>query len=120
MSSYVQNTLKKLRQKLKVSPQYSLCHHNSSNYTKQNTQQYATTPDTSPYMFATETIHIQSILGYFLYYIRALDDTIISALNAIDTQQALPTRQQKDNSRQFIDYSSTYYQIYTYATMYQT
>ena len=39
-----------------------------------------------------ETITVQSITGSILYYARAVDPTMLPALNDIATQQAKPTQ----------------------------
>ena len=48
--------------------QYSPHEHVPIQYGKKGTWQYATSPDSSPYLPKKETTHIQSVAGTFLYY----------------------------------------------------
>jgi len=51
---------------------------------------------------------IQQIIGAFLYYGRAVDLTILKALNSLSTQQAVPTEQTERYVKQFLDYLATH------------
>ena len=46
-------------------------------------QQSATAEDTSPFLSNKETKYVQQVVGTFLYYTRALDSTMLPALNTI-------------------------------------
>ena len=48
--------------------------------------------------------YVQQVLGSFLYYARAIDMTILLALNDIATQQAKPTESTMKRVRQLLDY----------------
>jgi hypothetical protein len=69
--------------------------------------QYATT-DQSPALNAKETQQIQAIAGTFLYYARAVDSTILVALNEIANQQAKPTMLTRAACDMLLDYLSTH------------
>ena len=62
-----------------------------------NTRQYPTAPDTTQLLNPKDTKYIQSVTGSFLYYGRALDRTILPALNEIASEQAQPTQNQWKN-----------------------
>jgi hypothetical protein len=47
--------------------------------------------DTSPQLDKKGTQHVQAVSGTFLYYARAVDPTILVALNKISNNQAKPT-----------------------------
>ena len=47
--------------------------------------------DTSPKLSASETKVIESIVGSFVYYGRAVGQTILTALSEIGMQQSKPT-----------------------------
>ncbi len=49
--------------------------------------------------------YIQSVTGTLLYYSRAVDSTMLVALNAITTQQASPTQKTMERVKQLLDYS---------------
>ena len=85
MSGYLKKKLERLQHVPKVSPQCSQHVHIPIQYTTKNTQQYATVPDTSPLLGPKQENHIQSVTGSLLYYGRALDHTILPALNKIAT-----------------------------------
>ena len=69
---------------------------------------YATAPDTSPYLSPTETKNIQSVTGSHLYYGRAIDYSILPALNEIASEQAQPTQKTKQKAQRLMDYVNTY------------
>ncbi len=60
--------------------------------------QYATDPDTSQRVSPKETQRVQSIAGTFLYYSRAIDPTMIVALNEIASVQSKPTQKTIKNA----------------------
>ena len=62
----------------------------------------------SPLLKKSETKTIQSITGSLLYHARALDSTMLPALNEISSTQAKPTTYTKDEYQQILDYSATY------------
>ena len=51
---------------------------------------------------------VQSIVGTFLYYARAVDPTILPAINDIASAQAQPTQQTNDKVTMLLDYMFTY------------
>jgi hypothetical protein len=51
---------------------------------------------------------IQQIVGSFLHYGRAIDITILKALNTLATQQAKPTITTEKHVKQFLDYCATH------------
>ena len=72
--------------------QYSHHEHHPINWTKRGETQYAREEDTSPFLSPKETIYVQSVVGTFLYYARAIYSTMLPALNQIGAQQAQPTQ----------------------------
>ena len=51
--------------------------------------------------------YIQAVTGTLLYYSRAVDPTILVALNAIATQQAAPTTKTMERVQQLLDYCAS-------------
>jgi hypothetical protein len=51
---------------------------------------------------------IQQILGTFLFYARAVDGTMLTALSSIATAQANPTEATMKKAEQFLDYAATH------------
>jgi hypothetical protein len=70
--------------------------------------QFAPPIDDSPSLNPTETKRIQAIVGSLLYYARAVDPTMLPALNEIGTQQSAPTESTKAKANMLLDYASTY------------
>ena len=68
----------------------------------------APTQDTTDPLPLHETKTIQRIVGSFLYYGRAVDNTLHTALNDIATSQASPTRKTKDATLMLMDYLHTH------------
>ena len=67
-----------------------------------------TTIDDSPTLSPLETRHIQRVVGSFLYYARAVDNTIHPALNEIGSTQAKPTQATKDSTNMLMEYIYTH------------
>ena len=51
--------------------------------------------------------YIQAVTGTLLYYSRAVDPTMLVALNAIATQQASPTQKTMERIKQLLDYCAS-------------
>ncbi len=48
------------------------------------------------------------MIGTFLYYGRAVDSTMLTALSAIASAQAKPTEETMTRCKQFLDYTATH------------
>ena len=70
--------------------------------------QFAKDPDTSEKINANGTRRIQQINGTSLYYGRAIDPTILVALNEISTQQSSPTTKTTKKTAMLMDYLCTF------------
>ena len=64
--------------------------------------------DTSPPLTSDDKKFIQEVTGTFLYYARAVDPTMLTALSTIATQQSSPTEQTMQKVKQFLDDASTH------------
>ncbi len=51
--------------------------------------------------------YIQAVMGTLLYYSRAVDPTMLVALNVIVTQQASPTQRTMERVKQLLDYCAS-------------
>eukprot|EP00804_Cyclotella_cryptica_P000231 CCRYP_016185-RA/>CCRYP_016185-RA protein AED:0.45 eAED:0.45 QI:0/0/0/1/1/1/2/0/251 len=65
-------------------------------------------PDDTAPLDANEIKWIQRVVGSFLYYARAIDATILMALNATANEQKAPTQRTKERVLQFLDYMATH------------
>ena len=70
--------------------------------------QYAPDDDTSQLATKEEKTFIQQVVETFLYYGRAVDGTMLTALSAIASEQALPTENTIRKTRKFMDYAATH------------
>ena len=89
---YIKKALDKLQHILQTYPQYSPHYCPKANWTQKGEQQYVMQEDTSPLLSGENTKYIQQVVGTFLYYARALDCTMLPAVNTISTQQAMLTQ----------------------------
>ena len=70
--------------------------------------QYAKTADDSPLLDKKAKKKVQSIIGSFLYYARAVDETMLKALNTLSTQQKDPTERTLSALIKFMNYAATH------------
>ena len=108
MPGYIKKLLKKLQHFMKKNPQYTPFPVAPYKPPKKGQRQYAPQPDTSTKLDDSETTYIQSIVGSLLYYARAIDSTILPALNTISKSQASPTALTKLQCNLLLDYCATY------------
>eukprot|EP00957_Ditylum_brightwellii_P204399 15339093-Ditylum_brightwellii.AAC.1 len=87
---YSASTDKVLTSSTKVS---SLCPHKWNRPAYGAKTQYALEPDTSQCLDDKGKRHVQSVVGTFLFYGRAVEPTILPTLNELRTQQLVPTEQ---------------------------
>ena len=64
--------------------------------------------DASPPIDGTKTKRIQQVIGVFLYYARAVDESMLCALNKLASRQADPTEELERDVNRFLQYSATY------------
>jgi hypothetical protein len=101
MPKYVMKQLTRYAHPAPVKPHHCPFSPNPITYGKDN---QATTPaDDSPLLDDTGKKRIEQVVGSFLYYVRAIDVTILMALSDIATQQAAPTENIKKQGNQFLD-----------------
>ena len=65
-----------------------------------------------PLLNLKDTKYIQSVIGIFLYYGWALDNTILPALNEIASEQSKLTKSTMNKAQWLIDYATTYPDAY--------
>ena len=70
--------------------------------------QLTATPDTSPKLDKKGTKDVQSIVGSFLYFGRAIDSTMLVALNEIAAYQSSPMQFISSKCNQLLDYVATF------------
>ena len=112
MPRYVEKFLKKCQHFSPFTLQHAPHQWNRPNYGAQI--QFATQPDSSPPLNKKKTQHVQSVVGLFLYYGRAIDFTMLVALNKIAAHQAHPTQFFLTKCDQLLNYASTYPNVKLY------
>ena len=70
--------------------------------------QYTPAPDISPKLDAKTTTRVQAILGSLLYYARAIEHTMLPALNELSTEQASPTNKTLKKLEHLVEYVVTH------------
>ena len=58
--------------------------------------------DTTAIIDAKKQKRIENIIGTFLYYVRAIDSTMIKALNSLSIQQSKPTVTMEKQTNHFL------------------
>ena len=106
MPDYVSKALIKLGHIPSTTPQHSPHRWVPITYGKKI--QNAPVEDTSPLLPEMQIRHIQRIVGSFLYYARAIDNTIHPALNSLGSTQAQPTQQTNNDANMLMDYLNTH------------
>ena len=106
MKHYVIKALQKLQHTFPKRPQYAP-HKWTVPIYGQN-RQYAPDPDTSALLPQKDIKRVQRVVGSFLYYARAVDNTILPALNEISATQSKPTLLTNEKINMLLDYLSTY------------
>ena len=106
MPKYVQKTLKKLNYEKGKHNQYAPHKWTVPVYGKK--QQFVTPEDTTKLLDKKGVKYTQRVVGSFLYYGRAVDNTILTALNEISAAQAQPTEKTKEKIQMLLDYLNTY------------
>ncbi len=102
MPGYVQKALERFEHTAPEKPQNQPYPHVKPQYGAK--VQYATDIDNSPAVGEKEKKFIQQVTGTLLYYARAVDPTLLTALSAIASQQSKPTQFTMDRAKQVLDY----------------
>ena len=106
MPKFVEKALQKLQHSPPTKPQHQPHKNVAPIYGQQ--QQFTAPLDESPLLTDRETRHIQSIVGSFLYYARAVDPTILPTINELGLSQSKPTENTRIKANQLLDYLYTH------------
>ena len=108
MPHYISKALKRLNHTPPTFPQHSPHQHFAKRYTPKGTQQFAPPHDSSTLLSPKERRHLQSIVGTLLYYGRAIDYSILPAINDISREQSKATVRTLAKANQVLDYVATH------------
>jgi hypothetical protein len=79
--------------------------------------QYVESQDEPPLLNKEDTKHVQAVMGTLLYYARAVDSTILTALSSLATEQAKPMQKTMEKVNQLLGYCASQEEaIITYNT----
>jgi hypothetical protein len=106
MPAYVAKQLLRYEHPHLTKPQHCPYNPNPNKYGQDN--QATDLIDTSPKLNEANKRCIQQIVGSFLNYAPAVNPTILMALSAIASQQALPTEDTRSRINQFLVYMTTH------------
>ena len=71
-------------------------------------RQFAPSEDTTTFLDKQGIKRVQKVVGSFLYYTRAIDNTITTALNEIALKQSKPTENTNTKIDMLLNYLATY------------
>ena len=106
MPGYISKLRDRLSHPYPPRPQYAPHRWTQPAYGKKT--QFAPEPDLTAWLDQQGTHYVQSTTGSLLYYSRAVDPTLLVALNEIATSQANPTEQTRAKVKWLLDYVATY------------
>ena len=105
MPGYVHSALKKFQHQTPTRPEYAPHKHNAPQYgvPTQMTEPIDQTPQLNP----AGIRFIQQVVGTFLYYARAVDNTMLVALSTLSAEQAHGTENTAKALVKFLNYCAT-------------
>jgi hypothetical protein len=103
---YIDRALQRFKHPPPTRPQHSP--HAWQKPTYGATTQYAPEPDTSPALDASDTHHVQQVLGTLLFYARAVDYSMLPAISTLASQQAHGTKATLEALTQLLNYCATH------------
>ena len=106
MPEHVKEALHQLQHRAPKKPVHAAHQWKVIQYGRNNQQ--PNEDETSPKLGPDGRKHIQRITGKFLYYARAIDHTMLVALNELGRQQANPTEKTLEATTMLLDYAATH------------
>ena len=70
--------------------------------------QYTVADTSETLSAAAEKLRVQEIVGSLLFYARAVDPTMLTAVNAIASEQATPTHAVRNQADRLLAYAASY------------
>ena len=106
MPNYVQKQLVKYRHNAPKRPQY--CPYEPAPVQYGRKSQELPVEEKSKLLDKEGKLRVQQVIGSFLYYARAVDMTMLHALNSIAAESSKPTERTMERVEQLLDYMHTY------------
>ena len=108
MPGYIPKVLEKFQHTRPSQPQHSPYWTPNYSPTRPNQRQFVPDPDTSARLDPQLTTRVQSIVGSLLYYGRAVDNSILPALNTISAHQSCPTQNTLARCHHLLDFVASH------------
>ena len=102
---YVTAALKRFKHEKPSKPQNQPYPHNPKQYGTK--AQYAEPKDNSPLLNKDDKRFVQEVTGTFLFYARAVDPTMLTALSSLASEQCAPTENTMVKCKLFLDYAAS-------------
>jgi hypothetical protein len=106
MPGFIERALQRFNHPLPGRPQHSP--HRAPRPIYGKDQQLTPKPDVTPLLDAADNKRIQEIIGTLLYYARAVDPTMLTALSTLATQQPKGTKQTMMDITHLLNYCATH------------
>ena len=106
MDGYVQKALQRFKHPKPTRPQHAPSKWTAPIYGAK--QQFATAPDTTPLLDDKEVKTLQELIGVFLFYARAVDNTLLVALGSLASAQARGTQATRDAACHLLNYLASH------------
>eukprot|EP00956_Cyclotella_meneghiniana_P027262 scaffold60751_cov36-Cyclotella_meneghiniana.AAC.6 len=102
---YVGAALTRFQHPTPTKPQNQPYPHNPKKYGQK--AQYVEPMDESPLLDKNDKRFVQEVTGTFLFYARAVDATMLTALSSLASEQCSPTERTMEKVKQFLDYAAS-------------
>jgi len=106
MPGYIERALQRFHHPTPSQPEHAPHPWQRPNYGAKT--QYADAPDTAEALNAADTLKIQEVLGTLLFYARAIDSTLLTAIGELATEQAGGTKATMEKLTQLLNYCATH------------
>ena len=105
MPGYIDRALQRFKHDAPSKPEHSPHPWQRPNYGAKT--QFATLPDASPSLDAADKTRILEVLGTLLFYARAIDSTMLTAIGELATEQSQGTKHTMEKLAQLLNYCAS-------------
>jgi hypothetical protein len=106
MPGYIERALTRFQHTASLKPEHSPHPWQRPNYGAKT--QFTTPPDESPALDAADKTRILEVLGTLLFYARAIDSTLLTAIGELATEQSQATKTTMDKLSQLLNYCAAH------------
>ncbi|MFY8062379.1 MAG: hypothetical protein ACOVN2_01595, partial [Usitatibacteraceae bacterium] len=106
MPGYVERALQRFQHPAPHTPEHAPHPWQRPNYGAKT--QFATLPDPAPALDAADKLRILEVLGTLLFYARAIDSTLLTAIGELATEQSHGTQTTMTKLAQLLNYCATH------------